>query len=190
VEGLPEVVRLFVAIDLPAAHRERLAGYLAACQEVAPHYRWVPAENLHLTLRFIGNVRVETVDPIRSSLAEVGRRPFRMRLGGLGEFGSPSRPRVVWIGVEEGRDAAAELATEVEAACRRAGLPPTDLPFRPHLTLARAGKTGGRLPQLPDTPRLDPWQVRGFTLYRTRLGRPHPRYIPLERFQDVQDARD
>jgi 2'-5' RNA ligase len=176
-------VRLFVALELPGPQRDRLAGYLAGCEAVAGHYRWVPAANLHLTLRFIGSVPPATLDALRTALDEVSLRPFRMRLGGLGTFGSKALRRVVWIGLEEGGEAASGLAAAVETACVRSGLAAAaDLAFRPHLTLARSGKPGGPLPRLPEPPELAPWEVTGFTLYRSRLGRPHPAYSPLARY--------
>jgi RNA 2',3'-cyclic 3'-phosphodiesterase len=181
VQG-PASVRLFVALNLPGPQRERLAGYLTACRAVAGGYRWVPVENLHLTLRFIGNVPPATLDALQPALAAVPCPPFTVRLGGLGTFGSRPQPRVVWIGMEEGREEASSLAAQVEAACLDAGLPGADLPFRAHLTLARAGREGGRLPALPAPPELAPWQVTGFTLYQSRLGRPAPVYTALATF--------
>jgi 2'-5' RNA ligase len=173
-------IRSFVAIDIPGAQREALAAHLAGCRAVAPDYRWVSPANLHLTLRFLGNLPPELFEAVRVALASVRRPPFRMAVGAPGMFGSPARPRVIWLGITEGGESLTSLADAVEGSTRVAGLEPADHPFQAHLTLARAG--AGRLPDLPPAPALDAWSVSEFVLYQSRLGRPAPRYIPIERY--------
>ena len=174
-------IRTFVALDLPEPHREALARYLADCARLAPGFRWVEPDALHLTLRFLGHVDLLVLDRVRVELASIHVAPFSMALGGRGAFGGRPAPRVVWLSLREGADACAALAERVESACAAVGLEPDPRRFRAHVTLARAGGAGERLPPLPEPPRLDPWRVEDFVLYESRL-RQQPRYVPLERY--------
>lgn len=174
-------IRSFVAVGLPDAHLAALERHLAECERLAPAYRWVEPDSLHLTLRFLGNLEPETLDRVREELAEVRGATFTLALGGRGTFGPRSAPRVVWLGVGAGLEPCAELAARVEAACERAGLEPDERAFRAHVTLARARREGERLPALPEPPALAPWTVEDFALYESRL-RQQPRYVPLERY--------
>jgi 2'-5' RNA ligase len=131
-------VRLFVAVNLPA--EERRAAYDAAAPLRAAHLpiRWVGAEAIHVTLRFLGEVGDERAAPIGDALAAavLPARPFDLGFGGVGAFPSLARPRVVWIGIE--RHPALELlAHDVEKALMTFGFEPELKPFHPHLTLGR-----------------------------------------------------
>ena len=170
-------IRTFVALRLPDAQRDLLAAHLAACARLAPAYRWVEPDSLHLTLRFLGDVERDVLERVRRELAAVRSAPFRLALEGRGVFGPRTAPRVVWMAVGEGRDACAALASGVEAACRSAGLEADPRGFRPHVTLARA--EGERLPELPEPPALAAWTVEDLVLYESRLQQ-RPRYVPLE----------
>lgn len=174
-EGL---IRAFVALPLADATRHALDPYLRACERLAPSYRWVPAANLHLTLRFLGRVDRAGLERLRAALAEVRTPPFWLRTGAVGTFGG----RVIWLGLDEGEAEAGALAAAVDRACEEAGLGPADVPFRAHLTLARATKGARRAPSLPPPPDLDRWRADAFSLYQSRLGRPHATYVPLDRF--------
>jgi RNA 2',3'-cyclic 3'-phosphodiesterase len=174
------VLRAFFGLPLPEEQREELSRYLASCAEQAPEFRWVAAANLHLTVRFLGNVDREVVDGIAGRLAEQELRGFDLELGAMGTFKRGRLVRVVWIGLSGGLDEARELAAVVEAECARAGLEPEARPFQPHLTLARArGREGSVLPALPAAPRLQPWRGTELVLYQSHLGRPGAVYEPL-----------
>jgi 2'-5' RNA ligase len=178
-------IRTFVALPLPDAQRALLAADLAACAAAAPSYRWVEPDSLHLTLRFLGNVEQTTLERVRGELASIHAAPFRLALTGRGTFGPRTAPRVVWLGVGEGREGCAALAASVDAACRAAGLEAEPRGFRPHVTLARARTGGDRLPELPPPPDLAPWTAEDFVLYESRLRR-LPRYVPLEKYPLVR----
>jgi len=114
----------------------------------------------------------------------VRQEPFDLRLRGTGTFGGRGHVRVVWLGVAEGGEPLRELAAKSESACRAAGLPPEERPFRAHLTLARATQRGGaNLPPLPEPPELSGWRAEGFVLYESRLGKGPAVYAPIERFR-------
>ena len=171
-----------MALPLPDSQREQLAPYLAGAAAAVPELRWVPAANLHFTLRFLGSVEPAALDRVRAELAAIRSQPFTIRLGPLGTFGG-RRVRVVWLGLQkggEGAEAAVKLAGAVESACRRAGGVPEVRPFRPHLTLARSRDRGGcLLGELPEPPAVAAWTADRIVLYRSRLGSGPARYEPL-----------
>jgi len=175
-------LRVFVALALPDAVRAPLGEFLARCAAAAPEQRWAPVANLHLTLRFLGWVGAEEVDRVAAALVAVRRPPFQLGLGGLGRFGTPSRPRVLWLGVAAGREPLAALADEVGARCRAAGVVGDERPYNPHLTLCRV-RPGARLPALPDPVPLPPFEAVSFTLLQSRPGPGGSVYVPLHEFQ-------
>jgi 2'-5' RNA ligase len=165
-------VRAFFGLPVPEAHRTALAQYLVACAAAAPEFRWTPAANLHLTVRFIGSVERSIVDGIAGRLGELTLAGFELELGDVRTFKRGRLVRVVWLQVRPGGEAAASLAAQVEAECVRAGLQPEARPFQPHLTLARARpREGAALPPLPAPPNLPRWTAEELVLYRSHLGR-------------------
>jgi 2'-5' RNA ligase len=184
----PEVaseIRAFFGLPVPDAQRDRLEPHLAACAAAAPGFRWTPAANLHLTVRFIGNVERSVVEGIAGRLDELGLPAFDLELGELGTFKRGRLVRVVWLQLRAGAEQARELAAQVEAECVRAGLAPEARPFQPHLTLARARpRDRSTLPALPRIPtELAPWRVEELVLYRSHLGRAGAVYEPLRRIR-------
>jgi 2'-5' RNA ligase len=174
--------RAFLALKLPNPQRQLLADHVEECARRAPDYRWVPAPNLHLTLRFLGSLEALQLEQLQRRLHAVKAPPFEIGLDGRGTFGPRSAPRVVWLGVGRGRQECASLAQAVEEACRDAGLEPDARPFRGHVTLARARPESSSLPELPAPPALEPWTVPDFVLYESRLGGRAATYLELERY--------
>ena len=173
-------IRAFFGLPLPDAHRKRLEVHLADCVAHAPEFRWTPAANLHLTIRFLGNVEEPVAEGITDRLADQPPAGFTLELGDLGTFKRGRLVRVVWLHVSVGADQAGELAAQVEAECVRAGLTPETRPFQPHLTLARArARDGNEVPALPATPDLPPWRAEQLILYRSHLGRGGAVYEPI-----------
>jgi 2'-5' RNA ligase len=133
-------VRLFIAINFPSALRSSLFEATQPLREAAPTARWVDADRLHLTIKFLGEQPETAVLPLLGVLRSVGERfdPIALELGGLGAFPNLRRPRVVWMGVQG--DPKLELVHhDVEIACQTLGMEPEGRPFRPHLTLGRGG---------------------------------------------------
>jgi RNA 2',3'-cyclic 3'-phosphodiesterase len=130
------MVRLFVGVELPEDVRERLASLCAGI----PGARWVPPENLHLTLRFIGEVSGGEADDIYHALTSVRPRSFDITLSGVGHFETGSEVRAVWVGVERNAELVA-LRDRIESTLVRIGLPPEGRRFTPHVTLARLKDT-------------------------------------------------
>jgi 2'-5' RNA ligase len=139
--------RVFVAIELPARVRERLSEHIGRLRTLVPDARasWVREENLHLTLKFLGDVpitKVELVAQATQSAAELVE-PFELIVGGGGAFPTTGQPRVLWIGIEDSSGRLGLLHQQLEAACEEAGFAREQRPFHPHLTIARLRKPQG-----------------------------------------------
>src|SRR5690242_4594126 len=177
-----DLVRAFFGLPLPEAHRAALDPFLARCGALAPEFRWTPAANLHLTVRFLGQVETVLAEGIADRVGAAAPASFEVRLGDLGTFKRGRLARVVWLGLGAGAGDAGALAELVEAECVRAGLEPERRRFNAHLTLARArSRDGSQLPALPDPPDLPSWSVSELILYRSRPGRGGSVYEPLRR---------
>jgi 2'-5' RNA ligase len=125
------MLRLFVGIGFPPELKLRLS---LLCSGIAKA-RWVDPGNLHLTLRFIGEVSEDVAADVDEALVRLRARRFTLQLAGTGVFGG-DRPRNLWVGVERAPELAA-LRDKIEQALTRAGLPPEPRKFAPHVTLAR-----------------------------------------------------
>lgn len=151
-----------------------------ACASTAPEFRWTPAANLHLTIRFLGHVAPSVAQGIAARVEAAATPGFDLGLGDLGTFRRGRLARVVWLGLSSGEAEAAALACVVEAESVRAGLEPENRRFSAHLTLARARpRDGAELPALSPPPRLPAWRTTELILYRSRLGRAGSVYEPV-----------
>lgn len=170
-------MRLFVGLDLP--ERVKLA-LLYSIGGVAGA-RWQTAAQLHLTLRFIGEVDRHQAADIAAALGRVNIRPFVAELGDPGLFDHRGRIDTLWVGVRPA-EAMERLAKSVNAALASVGLPPESRAFLPHITVARGrGMIGATAwPQSP-IPRM-PWPVDGFTLFESRMGKDGSDYTILARW--------
>ena len=175
------MIRLFVALGLPDALCQRLA----ALQQPLPRTRWVAPENMHVTLRFIGEVSGGTAADIDGMLARVSMPTFDLTIGGGDRFASKGRVRALWAGVGRSPELA-RLHGKIETACQRAGLAPEGRKFHPHVTLARCRDVREELvlPFLPTLGRIrdETFRVGEFVLYSSRLGRNGPLYTPEARY--------
>jgi 2'-5' RNA ligase len=167
-------MRLFVALDLPWPLRQRLALLSTGI----PGARWVPPENFHLTLRFIGEVPPHRAEDIDLALAALRGRGFSLTFAGLGVF-TRSGPRgergtTLWVGVERNPQLE-HLQGKVETALQRAGLEPERRRFAPHVTLARLDAVPeaklAAFVQAHNLFRSDPVPIGHFTLFSSLLGK-------------------
>jgi 2'-5' RNA ligase len=142
--------RLFVAIDLPAVARAPVLAEVDALRALGADLRWVPVEQLHLTLKFVGALEAGQVEPLCRALAALPRSgPLALELRGLGRFPPAGRgpARVVWAGVVgPGGEALVELAARVDRACAGCGVAREARAFTPHLTLGRVRSSRGLQP--------------------------------------------
>jgi RNA 2',3'-cyclic 3'-phosphodiesterase len=166
--------RLFVAIRPPEAVRQLLIDSMHGVSGL----RWQVDEQLHLTLRFIGEVERPLAEDLALALGKVRFEPFAIRIAGVGRFEQRGRG-ALWAGVEP-RAPLAALAAKVERVCVDVGLPAERRAFHPHITLARWGRSGAVSldPFLARHAALvsDPFEVDAFHLYQSHLGRDGAHY--------------
>ena len=168
-------MRLFVALDLPWWLRERLSMLSGAG---IPGARWVPPENYHLTLRFIGETPAHRAEDIDLALAGLRGRGFALTLAGLGVFTKSGpkggRSTALWVGVERNPQLD-HLQGKIETALQRAGLEPERRRFAPHVTLARLDAAPeaklAAFVQAHNLFRSEPVPIGHFTLFSSQLGK-------------------
>jgi len=185
-------VRLFVALDIPDAIRDRIRTLVVRLKPLAQDARWASVEGMHITLKFIGHVEREQCEPIRAALSSVHRSaPVEMRFRGVGFFPSGRRPRVFWCGIEPSANLA-ELAQDIERALAPLGIPTEKRAFQPHLTLARFDpphRPGPLLPVAEEIQSLDLGATREtrFHLFESVLKRSGAEYTKLHSFPFVRE---
>ena len=174
--------RVFCAIEVPLEVRQRVLEHAERVRNEAPAVQasWTKLENIHLTLKFFGNVALEKIPKISKAADKVGRQfsPIKIRVEGCGAFPKRGQTRVLWIGLNDSSGRLANLHKEFDDECVRVGFASEDRAFHPHLTLARL-----RNPQKAQVPRefhtkFEPieFTATGLTVFRSELGREGSRY--------------
>lgn len=178
-----EVWRLFVAVEIPEEIRWTLAREQDRLKRCGARVGWVAPENLHLTLVFLGDTFVGRLPELTAALdaAAAETVPFEFEIAGLGAFGSPRSPRVIWAGVTGPPPELTALHARVTEALSACGVRLESRPFAAHLTLGRvrsskgAGALTGALSS-PNVPAVGRAAVRRMLLMRSVLGRAGPQY--------------
>jgi 2'-5' RNA ligase len=185
--------RLFLAVDLDEPSRvsvakliERLGELLEANVGFRGRAKWVERENLHLTIRFLGNTAEPQWADVQAALQRsLSIGPFDLRLDRIGTFPEHGAPRIVWLGALTGAAETARVFEELEQRLRATGIAPDTRPFHPHLTLGRfrgpTRRSDGDAFRgfIVETPALV--HVEHVTMYESRLTPRGPRYEPLLR---------
>ncbi len=184
-----ERYRLFVAVDPAERTRRRLAKILEALKGGVGRAGWKArfpkAEDLHLTLKFLGSVPADRVPEIGAALRPIASTDrFEIAFEGVGAFPTIARPRILWVGVTEGAERLKALAEQVDRCCQDLGFEPEGREFKPHLTLARLKWARGSASSVVES--VSPREagsslITEITLYRSELGQGGPRYTPLVR---------
>jgi RNA 2',3'-cyclic 3'-phosphodiesterase len=190
-------MRIFIALDIDREIRERIARFMEGVRGFAPDVRWVTAESLHVTLKFIGEKAPDVVDQVKGALAHVKTAPFEVSFRGYGFFPGARAARVFWVGIEAGPPLAG-LAGVVDAAIAQLGIQKEEPEFTPHLTLARAGSGAPRFkrsdaPNLKfkllqdklanlSAPEFGTMTAREFFLYESKLSPKGAHYTKLAKF--------
>jgi RNA 2',3'-cyclic 3'-phosphodiesterase len=193
-------MRIFVALDLDQAIRERIHKFVEEIRTTAPDVRWISGESLHVTLKFIGEQPDGAIAQIETSLRSVQAEQFQLSFTGTGFFPTPRAARVFWIGIEAG-DALTRLANAINDALVKIGIPKEDRPFSPHLTLARTrGGSGAPGPRKGDksnrqfarlqefltthaAPEFGTMTAREFFLYRSQVSSKGSQYTKIAQFE-------
>jgi RNA 2',3'-cyclic 3'-phosphodiesterase len=182
-------LRLFTAVDIPEEIREVISGAVQNLQEEVEGVRWVKSQNLHLTLKFIGNFETEKLERLIQEIQTVAERSarFTAALGGCGAFPSTKKARIVWIGMTNGGDEAGIIARKIDKRLERLGVEREDRSFSSHLTLARlkqprdcSGQLENLDRKLKGLPEMA-FVVSEVTLYQSHLGPQGPTYNQLRR---------
>jgi RNA 2',3'-cyclic 3'-phosphodiesterase len=191
-------MRIFIALDIDDAIRERLQLFMDGVRGFASDARWVRPEALHVTLKFIGNKSAGEVEQIRQALTRISARATEISFRGYGFFPTAKAPRVFWVGVEAEPQLAA-LTKSVDEATAALGVPKEEHAFNPHLTLARRGGSGvprwrkgdapnqsfqrlqEKLAAMP-APEFGTMTAQEFFLYESHLGQGGSRYSKIAGF--------
>lgn len=181
--------RIFCAFELPESLRVRIKEHAERVREAVPDAAasWSRPENIHLTMKFFGNVDQAQVPMISDALARVAKEspPVGIVVGGTGVFPRPSRPQVLWIGIDDRTGALAGLQKRVEGECAREGFPKEDRAFHPHLTIARIRNphNANRLAEAHLRLEFASVEVNlsELVLFRSELSPKGSKYIPLSR---------
>jgi 2'-5' RNA ligase len=198
-------MRLFVALDIDEAIRGRLGRFVEGVREFASDARWVKAESLHVTLKFIGEWPEESLKQMEQTLGDISSETLELEFGGYGFFPTEKAARVFWVGIVAG-PALAQLAGQVDEALGPLGIAKEQRPFSPHLTLARAaggsGAPGWRKDDRTNAGfrrvqeklaamaalEFGRMTAREFFLYRSQLSPKGSRYSKVARFPLTSDG--
>ena len=192
-------MRIFIALDIADAIRQRIQRFMEGVTGFAPDARWVRPESLHITLKFIGEKPIETVEEIKGALSRVRAESIEIAFRGYGFFPTAKAARVFWVGIESGPQLSS-LAKGIDETTSMLGIPKEEHPFTPHLTLARGGGRSGsprlskdetadknfqrlreKLAALP-APDFGTMAAHEFFLYQSQLSRGGSRYTKIARF--------
>ena len=160
---------LFVSVGVP----ESVAARLAALAGGVPGARWVPAGNMHVTVRYLGELDDVLAGEVSSGLAEIGGSGFSLEAGGVGCFGKRGAPRLLYAGVRPHEDLT-RLRRRMEGLFRRLRIPPDGRKYHPHITLARlkgaSPERVGRFLEANSLLASPPFGIGSFTLHESHRG--------------------
>ncbi len=139
------MIRTFIAISVPEEIKERISDFQRNFKKGKGFIKWVRTESMHLTLKFLGDVEEDRIASMAESVQETvgSQKPFTISLAGTGVFPHPGRPRVLWVGVEEGKEILISLAEKIDRSCTSLGFKPEKRKFSAHLTLGRVKSAKG-----------------------------------------------
>lgn len=178
-------LRLFVAASLPDEHLAWVGEQVAAIRDAWPGARWIPLENQHVTVKFLGSTAEGKLTEVASRCGEAAAAhgPAPIGLARLGVFPSPKRARVLWIGLEDPAGLLTSLAGALDDRLAPLGIEPERRAFSAHLTVARfkVPNPVGALPSLSGPP--GPFSLTEIGLWRSHLSPKGARYERLRSFQ-------
>jgi len=175
--------RLFVAFDVPEEHRLWLHDQTRELRDGLSAARWIPLENQHVTLKFLGPIAAEKLDAVGAACTAAARAiaPGPLRLGPLGAFPNVRRARVLWAGIADPGGVTTALAAALDRHLEPLGVAPESRGYTPHLTLARL-KTPTSLHDLPELPVApEAFPLQEIVLYRSHLSPRGSTYEALAR---------
>jgi len=181
-------IRTFVAVPVSDQARDAVTSAEDDLRRAGADVKWVEARNIHITLKFLGNVETGQLDQLQAALrsALAGVKPLEITLSGTGTFPSGKKHvRVVWVGITEGKQDLVKVAAAVEEGCAGLGFAREERPFSPHLTIGRVRRESGQLAEL--AARVSGYQfnplkveIDRVNLMRSELSPKGPTYTVLE----------
>ena len=140
------MIRSFLAIELPKPILRKIEEVQGDLRSTRADVRWVNPEKIHLTLKFFKNIEESRIEPIFKSIEEPIRNtlPFSLEVRGVGAFPHLRNPRVIWMGLVDGREVLVSFQKQIETQLEKIGFQPEDRPFHPHLTLGRMKSSRGK----------------------------------------------
>jgi 2'-5' RNA ligase len=140
------LLRSFLAIELPESILRRIGEVQRDLKSSRADVRWVSPQNIHLTLKFFGNIEESKIDSIAQSIEEPARTfsPIGITVRGMGAFPGLKSPRVIWIGLHDEKKVLVSFQKQLDGELQKIGFQPEDRPFHPHLTLGRMRSNRGK----------------------------------------------
>lgn len=140
------MIRSFLAIELPKPILRKIEEVQGDLRSTHADVRWVNPEKIHLTLKFFGDIEESRIDPIFKSIEEPTRNtlPFSLKASGVGAFPQMKNPRVIWMGLVDGKEVLTSFQKQIETQLEKIGFQPENRPFHPHLTLGRMKSSRGK----------------------------------------------
>ena len=183
-------MRTFIAIELPKTIRDSLAQLEEQLKKSGADVKWVEPQNIHLTLKFLGEIDEQKLDKIAEITKNVAsnRKTLYMRISSIGAFPKISTPRIIWVGINEGYSEIKEIAKELEERLVKLGIPKENRPFSSHITLGRTRSALNRekliqelisAENILNTENLE-FPVTKITLFRSTLNSSGPIYEVLK----------
>ena len=147
---MPDLIRTFVAVLIDPAVVDAVYSTQRRLSEIAPQLKWVNSANFHLTVKFLGEIPDKSLQNVFDAVIKSANEaePFDLSFSGVGVFGSPIKPRVVWVGITEGAEQLGSLAESVDMHLQTVGFAGEERPFKAHLTLARSGREEKSMPEV------------------------------------------
>ena len=186
-------MRLFIAIEIPFEIRNALAALLKELRGLAPQVKWVRAENLHVTLKFLGATDTNKLGDIEKVLRTIhSEQPVTLDFSGMSFFPNERRPRVFWVGINSSANLA-PLAETIDHVMHTLGFPLENRPFTPHLTLARFDPPGlppslAAIVKQHASRNFGTLTARGFRLIESKLKPTGAEYTTVQSFSFVAET--
>jgi 2''-5'' RNA ligase len=180
-------MRAFIALELSSEIKKSLAQIQSHLKYSGADVKWVEKDNIHLTLKFLGEITEEKCANVVSILDEVGMgtKPFNISIKDIGAFPTMDHPRVIWAGLGDGAAESKILAKKIDEALSKAGFPEETRPFAPHLTIGRvrSPKNNEALKQKLATNNLQLTTklqyISSIVLFQSKLSQKGPTYTKL-----------
>ena len=186
---MPTRIRTFVAVELSPGLKDQVQRLIHHLQQAQGQVKWVETHNLHLTLKFLGQIDNQQIPLVCQAVkqAVAPYDPFELELKGLGAFPHLERPRVLWVGVGRGAEQLKKLQHDVEQKLAQLGYPKEARPYQPHLTIGRVKRAGPDMDQLAQAMKQHVHFAPGAmwidqaVVFASQLSRHGPSYTPLGR---------